>query len=350
MPKSSERTPWLQHELSTYSYLGRNDAAVNWLLQQRTKNGLSPCRNIVILGSGMIEPFTIAALPEAKDAQIIAVEIEGNLVDLGNRIKSGVTATWEEIAAISRHPGTQNTQLLNVERIRNGLQKLRTLNSLELLGSGVSETTFQIPQEIASRVTFINHDSLSALEEVSEANVICDFFVQTNINKSGESGIAYTRELVEQAFARLAKDGVYLIGDTGYNHQHTLNHIAQLAEARISAGSLVHIINKGDSFSSSWYLAVSRGDLFAAEDIAQVRERVEALADSNQLEIHEVRQTVGELADDINRVLYLAFISQDRELISWATASPLTQALLHLTSGAESEFGETIIFPGKNQP
>lgn len=197
-------TRWLQHEPSTYSYLGRNDAAVSWLLEQKSKVGHSPSRTIVILGSGMIEPFTVAALPEAHNAQVIAVEIEKDLVDLGNEIKSGKKTSWSEVAEVSRHPGTQNSHLLDVKRIQKGLITLRKLGSLNTLGDGVTEETFQVPESLASRITFVNSDSLSAVKTLDDLDLICDFFVHTNINKSGEEGVSYTRVLIEEAVERLS--------------------------------------------------------------------------------------------------------------------------------------------------
>ncbi len=347
MPHHSELA-WLQHESSTYTYVGRNDVAVNWVLQQKEKIGHNPCKKIIILGSGVIEPFTIAALPQAQHAQVIAVEIESDLVDLGNQIKSGKKVSWEEVAQLSRHPETINNQLLEAERIKKGLEKLKTLGSFHLLGKGVSVDSFQVPPALASRVSFVNSDSLTALRDLQDADVICDFFVQTNINKSGSSGITYTQELVAQAIKSLSESGTYLIGDTGYNHQNTLSHMATLAEARINAGSLVHIINKGDSFSSSWYIAISRGELLTSDDITHIRERVEALAQSTGLEIQEVRHTISELATDVNRVLYLAYVASEKEVIAWSTVDPLSQALLRLAGKPEDEFGATIVFPGKN--
>jgi len=340
--------PWLQHEPSTYSYLGRNDAAVNWLLQQREEIGLAMCKKIIILGSGMIEPFAIAALPQAAQAEIIAVEIEKDLVELGHRVRSGESITWEEVASISRHPGSSNRQLLEKNRIKKGLNQLKELGSLDLLGSGVTEESFQVSEQLSSRVTFINRDSLSALEELDEADLICDFFVQTNINKSGDRGVAYTRKLIEEAVASLSSQGMYLIGDTGYNHHHTLGHIAGLALATINAGSLVHIVNKDNNFSSSWYLAISRGDLLGSDKVDGIRERIASLANETGLEIREVRHTYAELASNINQALYLAYLADKEGLITWSTVSPLPQALLHLARDPESEFGETIIFPDKN--
>jgi hypothetical protein len=186
------------------------------------------------------------------------------------------------------------------------------------------------------------------LKEFQDADLICDFFVQTNINKSGEEGINYTQELIEEAVNRLSSQGVYLIGDTGYNHRHTLDHIARLADARINAGSLVHIINKGNSFSSSWYLAISKGELLSSDKIDGIRGRIASLASETGLEIREARHTSAELASDINQALYLAYLADREGLITWSTVDPLAQALLHLASNPESEFGETIIFPGKN--
>lgn len=344
---NSLETRWLQHEPSTYSYLGRNDAAVSWLLQQKLRSGHTSSRTIVILGSGMIEPFTIAALPEAQNSHVIAVELEKDLVALGNELKSGRRASWSEVAAVSKHPGTQNSQLLDVRRIQKGLNTLGKLGSLDSFGGIVTTEAFQVPQDLADRVTFMNSDSLSAIKTLSDLDLICDFFVQTNINKSGEEGVNYTRTLVEEAVERLSTQGVYLIGDTGYNHRHTLSHIAGLAEARINAGSLVHIINKGSNFSSSWYLAVSKGELLGSDEIGGIRTRVDALAKTHDLEVQEVRLTNHELALRIDQNLYLAYLADAEGLITWSSVDPLPQALLHLAQKPEDEFGETIIFPGK---
>ncbi|HYD34993.1 MAG TPA: hypothetical protein VD999_02910 [Vitreimonas sp.] len=348
MPTSHE-LPWLQHEPSTYSYIGRNDAAVNWLLSQKEKTRQSACKTIIILGSGMIEPFTIAALPRAREAQIVAVEIEESLVKLGNKVKAGEKVTWEQVAGVSRHPGTHNHQLLELGRVQQGLSRLRGLGSLEALGEGVDESTFHVSQQLRDRVTFVNSDSLSGLKSLGDADLICDFFVQTNINKSGEPGVKYTEELIEEAMAHLSAQGIYLIGDTGYNHKHTLHHIARLAEARINAGSLVHIINKGNSFSSSWYLAVSKSDLLSNDEINGIRGKIANFSETTGLQIQEARLSNNELAASIDQALYLAYLADAEGLITWSTVEPLPQALLHLATQPDAEFGETIVFPGKNQ-
>lgn len=344
---TAENKPnWAKHEPSTYSYVGRNDQSVDWVLRKREASDFFPCKKIVVLGSGVIEPFTIAAIPGAEAAEVIAVEIEGNLVGLGQRIKSGETISWQEIADISRHPGTDNSQLLQPARIRKGLEKLKRVGSLQVLGAGVNQDTFQIPQSVTDRVRFVNADSLSGIQGLSDADLICDFFVQTNINKSGEDGLNYTRELIETAVAKLSNQGIYLIGDSGYNHPNTLKHISQIAEAQIGAGSLVHVINKGDRFSSSYYIALTKREFVSAADREQVNQKMASLNHQHDLDIKQEIQSTAELADDVERVLYFAYMSVDGQLTTWSTEMMLPQALLHLTQ-VDPDFGEKILFPGK---
>jgi len=344
--QTENKPNWAKHEPSTYSYVGRNDQSVDWVLRRREVSNFPPCKKIVILGSGVIEPFTIAAIPGAETAEVIAVEIEGDLVGLGQRIKAGESISWQEIANFSRHPGTNNSQLLQPSRIKKGLEKLRQAGSLSLLGAGVNQDTFQIPQSVTDRVRFVNADSLSGIQGLSDVDLICDFFVQTNINKSGEDGLNYTRELIKTAVAKLSHQGIYLIGDSGYNHPNTLRHISQIAEAQIGAGSLVHVINKGDRFSSSYYIALTKREFVSAVDREQVDQKMASLNHQHGLDIKQEIQSTAELADDVERVLYFAYMSVDGQLTTWSTEMMLPQALLHLTQ-VDQDFGETILFPGK---
>lgn len=338
---------WIEHEQSTYTYLGRNDSCVNWMLSYRKEKGLPAPKTIVLIGSGAVEPFTIAALPLASSSKILAVEINLDLVELGNTVRQGKSVTWPVVAEQSQHPDVINTQLTDPRRLSAGIQKLASLGSLRNLGSGFNSKFFRVANDIADRVTFIPTDGLSALTSLKDIDIIGDFFVQVNINKDSNRGIEYTNRLVASAVAALSPEGSYLIGDSGRNMPITLNHIAANPDVRLNMSSLVHVVNREGKYSSSYYSAVGRHKVNSSSIKQSTRHNIKDISQRFSLPVKEEAVTIHQLAQLIASHLYFGFIGNkinDNGTV-WYSPESIIKTLNRLAPKTNLTFAEQIIFP-----
>ena len=344
---NKEKIKWIEHEQSTYTYLGRNDGCVNWILSYRKEKGLPAPKTIVLIGSGVIEPFTIAALPLASSSKILAVEINLSLVDLGNTVRQGKSVTWSAVAEQSQHPDVVNTQLTDPRGLSTGMQKLASLGSLRNLGSGFNSKFFRVANDITDRVTFMSTDALSALTSLKDMDIIGDFFVQVNINKDSNRGIEYTNRLVAAAVAALSPEGSYLIGDSGRNMPTTLNHIATNPDARLVISSLSHVVNQEGDYSSSYYSAVGRHKVNSSSIKQATKHNIRNIAQRFNLSIKEETATVDQLVQLIASHLYLGFIGNkiNNNGTVWYSQESIIETLNRLASKTSHTFAEQIIFP-----
>lgn len=337
---------WIEHEQSTYTYLGRNDGCINWMLSYRKQKGLPPPKTIVLIGSGAIEPFTVAALPLASHSKILAVEINPDLVELGNTVRQGKAVAWSTVAEKSQHPDVINTQLTDLKRISAGMQKLASLGSLENLGDGFNSEFFQVASRITDRVSFIPIDALSAFTSLRDIDMIGDFFVQVNINKDQKYGISYTRRMVSSAIAALSSTGNYIVGDSGRNMPITLDHISKLPKSKLKISALVHVVNQSDKYSSSYYSVLGNTDL-SSEVQKTMKQNISLISDNYRLPIEEQTITTAQLRKLVALHVYFGFIENtgNKNGTVWYCPLSIKDAFSALAPFADTPFTEPIIFP-----
>lgn len=343
---AKEDKNWIAHEPSTYSYLGRNDGCVNWMLLHREQQGFPPPTTLVLIGSGAIEPFTIAALPLASRSKIFAVEIDPRLVEIGQTIQQGIAVPWSTIAEKSQHPGVTNAQLTDKKRLSVGIDKLASLGSLINLGSGFNNEFFQVAKSVAERITYIPVDALSTLKSLDNIDVICDFFVQVNINKDNRQGIDYTRRMVTSAVVALSPNGSYILGDSGRNMSITLDHIDKTLDARLKVSSLIHVINQADKYSSSYYSILGKNGPFLT--VQQTMEQnISNISDAFGLPVKKQVMTVSQLAKLVTSHVYFGFIENEdkKDGTVWYCPLPLKDTFGKLAPSPDKPFIEHIIFP-----
>ncbi len=337
---------WNEHEQSTYTYIGRNDSCVNWMLSYRKQKGLPPPKTILFIGSGAIEPFTVAALPLASRSEILAVEINPDLVELGDTVRQDKAVAWSTVAEKSQHPDVINAQLTDPKKLSASMQKLASLGSLGNLGNGFNSEFFRVAKNITDRVTFIPTDALSAFTSLKDIDIIGDFFVQVNINKDLNQGIDYTNRLVAAAVSALSPEGSYVIGDSGRNMPITLNHIATNPDARLNMSSLVHVINQEGKYSSSYYSVVGKRNVNSFSIKQAARHNIKDIAQRFNLFIKEESVTVDQLAQLITSHLYFGFVGdEDNNGTVWYSQESIGETLSKLASKTSPEFSEQIIFP-----
>lgn len=351
----TENPRWQEFDPSTFTFIGRNDAAVKWALDFRWEHRLPQPKVVWLLGSGVIEPFTIAALPGMERASVIAVETNPDLLAIAAEIKKGRGIPWEIIAEKSQNPGRENSDLQNPSRIIGGLGRLRGLGSLANLGPGFDQKEMQVSEEVRRRVLFYNGDAEEFLREAvgGEVDIIGDFFLQVNINKHPK-GSKYTREMVSRSLESLNADGFLIIGDTGKNLPQTLDHFGALAtRGQLNLASMVHAVNFGSGFASSHYLLASKLSDFPDRD--QIATSVaRRLAGSRfwPLNIRESNGGIHVLWDACNDGdLNIAFVEGDKDRdrpTTWnSTMYSAEKAIEAIVPEKADEFSEEIIFPAQ---
>jgi hypothetical protein len=232
---------------STFTHIARNDRAVDWVVRYRNKYGFPPIRTILLVGSGLIEPFTFAANPLLKQSVIFAIDLDKNILEMAAHIKKGKSIPWSEVAEISANPGLPNQYLTALPSVDSDLLVLQELGSLNELGSGFNSNGMQIPEHVRNRVHFIQGDALEKVKIMKQLlpyqpDLVGDFFLQVNINKVDKKGV-YTKALIDSVLENLQPQGHYLIGDTGVNLSKTLAHFAQTTKGVLYASSLANVDN-----------------------------------------------------------------------------------------------------------
>lgn len=337
-----ESKKWIAHDPSTYSYLARNDNCVNWVLQNRQEKGIPRPGTIALIGSGAIEPFTVAALPLADSSNVLAIEIDSALVNLGEEIKKGEAIPWVVVAEKSQHPGVLNTQLADPIKLKIGIQRLTSLGSLSVLGPQLNDQFFHVDESVAQRVRFLSTDALTALNSMTDIDMICDFFVQVNINKQGVAGEDYTRRMVEAAIKAMAHEGVYVIGDSGRNLPITLSHLSNTSDASLTISALTHAFGANGKFSSSYYSLIEKNPKGNIEARETVERTVEDISSKYKIPIERRTVDVPELREIATNHLYLAFISGNlhgkQDGFAWFCPLSIEEALNKLIPTGKEQF------------
>jgi hypothetical protein len=223
---------------------------------------LPDIKTIVIVGSGVVEPMTVAALPGLEKSRVYAIELNDDLIDLGEQIKNGATIPWLTIAEFSHNPGRPNNDLKELARLQKGLGVLRDLGSLDRLGTGFNTTSMHVDKSVADRVTFLQGDALETTQAINQQGItpdlVIDCFLRTNVLKTN-SGTTYTKQLTNAVLDALAEDGMYLIGDTGESLPDTLSSFVGNTSGNVNFGSLVHVVQIRDgAFITSHHTAASK--------------------------------------------------------------------------------------------
>lgn len=349
---SADRPVWQEFDPSTFTFLGRNDIAVNWLIDYRNKYGLLPIKEILLLGSGAVEPFTLAALSE--DFRVTAVEINEGLVDLGNRVKKGDKIPWDLVAERSLNPGRPNSDLLDHKRLENCMSVLKNLGSLQKLGSDFDLEGMGISSNVRNRVTFVKTDALSALrvnQSRKHLDLIGDFFLRVNINKH-DSGPNYSARMLRESFDCLGENGMLLIGDTGKNLPVTYRQFADFNTfGRLNFASVVHFVNFGSGKTTSHYLLATKLSDFPGSDAIKqsLRSRLKENDILRKLSPIEEKGNVIDQVELSTEKVNIAFVDSGKpgESAGWNSSPNQKEALELIVPEAGEEVSETIIFPAQ---
>ena len=304
-----ENPNWFNFEKpSTFTHIARNDRAVDWISGYRQEHKMPTIRKVGIIGSGMVEPFTLAALPGLSSAQIFAIEINPELVYLGEQIKKGKAIPWSNIAGSSHNPEMENSDFTDPKRLRSGLDRLKALGSLDKLGNGFNTRTMQVASAVADRVIFIHDDALQAMKMQKDSDLVVDCFVRVNMIKMKTLGPEYTKELTTVALQSLAENGMYLIGDTGASLPATLGDFTKTLSGNVNCASLVHVVQIGpDRLITSHYTVASLMEGLDTDDL-QNQARAHVVSHSPNV-YKDYTITVDSLAQVYDQLVTLGLVN-----------------------------------------
>lgn len=349
---SADRPIWQEFDPSTFTFLGRNDIAVNWVIDYRSKHGLSPIKEVLLLGSGLVEPFTLAAL--SCDFRVTAVEINEELVDLADRVKKGDKIPWDLVAEKSLNPGRPNTDFLERTRLERSMSVLKDLGSLQRLDTGFDLEGMSVSPNVRDRVTFVKTDALSAFRAnlvKKHPDLIGDFFLRANINKH-KSGPEYSASMLGACFNCLKDNGMLLIGDTGKNLPVTYQQFAdQDTSGRLNLVSVVHFVNFGSGKITSHYLLATKlSDFPGSEAIRQdLRSHLKENDTLRKLSAVEEKGNVTDQVKSSSEKINIAFVDSGKpgESSGWNSLGKQMETLELVVPEAGDEASETVIFPAQ---
>lgn len=343
----TERPIWQEFDPSTFTHIARNDIVFNWAIDFRREGKYPKAETIWLLGSGVVEPFTIAALPGMEKSTVIAVDINPDLVAMAEDLKKGSAILWDEIGKKSLNPGRPNNDFSDRGRLERYFSVLSQLRSLGNLGAGFNLDQMQVSPTVAARVVFIQKDALSFLQETEGAgpDIIGDFFLQLNINKHVE-GPNYSRAMIGEALQKLHQNGFYIIGDTGRNLPKTLASLAENdLHGRLNIASMVHAVNFGTGFTTSHYLVSSKYEsLTGSQTVYQrVNERMEGRIFQAFSPITE-QTDVASLSEITTKRINLVYLSDDgsslNEPVAWNSKLSQSEVFPKVVPEKGDEFSE----------
>lgn len=349
---SVDRPVWQEFDPSTFTFLARNDLAVNWVTDYRNRNGFSPIKEVFLLGSGVVEPFTLAAL--SSGFRVTAVEINEGLVDLADVIKKGDKIPWNTIAERSLNPGRPNSDFLDSKRLGNGISVLKDLGSLQRLGTDFDLEGIRVTSGVRDRVTFVKADALSALQVSVFRNhfdLIGDFFLRVNINKH-DLGSNYSASMLRESFDCLGENGMLLIGDTGKNLPVTYQQFADFNTlGRLNLASVVHFVNFGSGKATSHYLLATKlSDFPGSGAIKQdLRSHLKENDTLRKLSPVEEKGSVMDQVKSSSEKINIAFVDSGKpgESSGWNSSGKQIETLELVVPEAGDEASETVIFPAQ---
>ena len=349
---SVDRPVWQEFDPSTFTFLARNDVAVNWVNSYRAENGFSPIKEVLLLGSGVVEPFTLAAL--SSDFKVTAVEINEELVDLADRVKKGDKIPWDLVAEKSLNPGRPNTDFLERTRLERSMSVLKDLGSMQRLGIGFNLQGMSVSSEVRNRVTFLKADALSTIQRnLAEKyfDLIGDFFLRVNINKH-KSGHVYSASMLGASLNGLKDNGMLLIGDTGKNLPVTYQQFAdQDTSGRLNLVSVVHFVNFGSGKTTSHYLLATKlSDFPGSEAIRQdLRSHLKENDTLRKLSPVEEKGNVTDQVKSSSEKVNIAFIDSGKasDSTGWNSSRSQAEALGSIVPNGGDEASETLIFPAQ---
>lgn len=349
---SVDRPVWQEFDPSTFTFLARNDVAVNWVMDYRNRNGFSPLKEVLLLGSGVVEPFTLAAL--SGDFRVTAVEIDEGLVDLADVIKKGDKIPWNTIAERSLNPGRPNSDFLEAKRLGNCISVLKDLGSLQHLGTDFDLEGMEVAPNVRDRVTFVKADALSALQVSIFRNhfdLIGDFFLRVNINKH-DSGPNYSASMLRESFDCLGDNGMLLIGDTGKNLPVTYQQFAGFNTlGRLNLASVVHFVNFGSGKTTSHYLLATKlADFPGSEELkTNLRFHLKKNDTLRNLSPVEEKGSIMDQAKTSFEKVNIAFVDSGKtgDSTGWNSLHNQKEALESIIPEARDEVSETVIFPAQ---
>ena len=352
----TERAEFQVFDPSTFTHIGRNERAVAELLQARVMDGLPRIREVILLGSGVVEPFTIASLPWMRDAFIHAVDVNEYVVGIGQSIQKGEAIPWDVVGLISKNPDRPNSDFSEQERIRRGLIVLDEMGCLENLGEGFTDRQMQVAPDVRERVNFVHGKALEALNgQLAQVkpDFIGAFFMLLNINKDPdpEKGLNYSRAVIDRALDMLDSEGILMIGDTSLNLPKTYEQVTQSTKGNLNLSGMVHMVNFGRGVTSSHYVVASQMEPFpgvgAWIEVARTR-----ISSNDRLfraiQVQETGTNASELPERSSFRLNIGFVGDywpKKRGTSWdSNITGAAEAIKQLVPNPNDEVSEDTVF------
>ena len=351
----TERAEFQVFDPSTFTHIGRNERAVAELLQARVMDGLPRIREVILLGSGVVEPFTIASLPWMRDAFIHAVDVNEYVVGIGQSIQKGEAIPWDVVGLISKNPDRPNSDFSEQERIRRGLIVLDEMGCLENLGEGFTDRQMQVAPDVRERVNFVHGKALEALNgqlAQIKPDFIGAFFMLLNINKDPdpEKGLNYSRAVIDRALNMLDSEGILMIGDTSLNLPKTFNQVVQSTKGRLNLAGMVHMVNFGRGVTSSHYVVASQMEPYPGNSdwLATSRMRILSKNGFEKIEVQETSAQPEEMVERSEKRLNIGFVGpwrEDGKGTSWDSGiAGVAEAIKKFVPNPNDEASEDTVF------
>jgi len=180
---------------SRFSYFARNGTFLDLVGLHKY-----PLSKVVLLGSGPIEPFEVAALPRFRDASIIAVDCDQSVNELiGTGLETG-RLDVKSLARVCRSTDAENDYLSDVTRMFRQLNQVRHQGWQLSWEDPEDAGTILINQQLKGRLRTVLCDLKKEVPaQVLQADLIFEGFMLVNWAKN-----AGTDALSELFLKRLA--------------------------------------------------------------------------------------------------------------------------------------------------
>jgi hypothetical protein len=183
--------------VSKFTYLGRNGTFLDLIGLYK-----NPLRNVVLLGSGPIEPFEVSALPRFRDAIVTAIDSDPEVYQLICSAVDSGRLDMGNLAKVCRSADAENSYLQDVDRMFRQLAQVRHQGWQASWESRQSPGAILINQQLKGRLKAMLSDLQKELpREISRADLIFEGFMLVNWAKTSGAD-----SLSEQFLRRLSEN------------------------------------------------------------------------------------------------------------------------------------------------
>ena len=152
------------NKLPTYTSLARNDEFFRLF---RVLTDLQKLDRLILLGAGVLEPFSTAGLQETRDIPVHSYDVDPDISRLIARVQAGKVVYIREVAEVSkdRMRDMPNWSLLSKKAIDKAKIKLQALDSRLEVGGEPPDHYLIVPPDIRSRVFHHTADVFTVLAD-----------------------------------------------------------------------------------------------------------------------------------------------------------------------------------------